>query len=145
MSDTVISTADYQLIRLYLGDTDPSNELVSDESIDLLWGVALDPVNHKLIAADLAMHLAGKYSKSVSFSVEGLSISSSQKAEAYRQLAEDLRDSASADDITNTGASTTPGDPFVGGVSLGEMQSVDDDTDRTPSSFKVGMHDAPGS
>lgn len=136
-----ITAEDIELIRLYLGDTDPANALVSDDQIELIFGVQ---TNHILAAAVLARHLAGKYSRSVSFSVEGLSISSSQKAEAYLKLADALEQQAVSGATLPGGASANLGAPFVGGVSLGEMDGVVADTDRNPSQFSVGMHDDKG-
>lgn len=125
---------DRDLVRRLIGDVDMSNALISDEEINALLtriGSAY------LTAATLADGLAGQYAKSVSFSVEGLSISNTQKYEHFLGLAARLRSQAT---LADGGLGT----PFVGGVSKGEMQSVDDDTDKEPNRFKVGNMDYPG-
>lgn len=125
---------DIDKVRRLLGDTDISNALLSDEEITGLISLM---GNVFLAAAMAADGIAGRYSRSASFSVEGLSISNSQKSDNYRKLAANLRAQA-------TMAPGGIGVPFVGGVSIGEMQSVDQDTDREPSRFKVGQGDYPG-
>jgi hypothetical protein len=122
------------LVRILIGDTDDSNQLLDDDQVALLTASFSSST---LAAAACADALAAKFSRSVTFSVEGLSIQNSQKAANYRALAQRLRAQAVLNDPGALGAS-------VLGVSKGEMDAVDDNTDRTPSRFKVGMSDYPG-
>ncbi len=120
-------------VRLALGDTDSSAQLFSDEEIAgaiTLYGGALNT------AAALADGLAGKFSRSVTFAVEGLRIENSAKAESYRRLAQTLR----------AQSALAPGGigVLVSGVSKGEMDAENADTDRVPNRFVVGMQDFPG-
>lgn len=125
---------DTALVRLLVGDTDASNYLFTDGQIATLTAGFSSST---LAAATVADALAAKFSRSVTFSVEGLSIQNSQKAANYRALAQRLRAQAVLTDDGALGAS-------VLGTSKSEMDAVDDNTDRTPSRFKVGMSDYPG-
>lgn len=125
---------DTDLVRLLVGDADDSNQLLSDDQIALITAQFSSP---SLAAAACADALAAKFSRSVTFSVEGLSIQNSQKATAYRLLAQRLRAQAVLTDDGALGAS-------VLGTSKSKMDAVDDNLDRTPSRFKVGMSDYPG-
>lgn len=127
-------TTDIDKVRFLIGDTDVSNAVVSNEEIT---GLVTLMGSVYLAAAQAADGLAGKYSRSVSFAVEGLRIENTQKYEHYRGLAQTLRAQASL-------ASGGLGTPFVGGVSKSAMDTVDDDPDREPSRFKVGQMDFPG-
>jgi hypothetical protein len=122
------------LVRLLIGDTDDSNQLLDDDQVALLTASFSSST---LAAAACADALAAKFSRSVTFSVEGLSIQNSQKAANYRALAQRLRSQAVLTDPGALGAS-------VLGISKSEMDAVDDNLDRTPSRFKVGMSDYPG-
>ena len=125
---------DTDLVRLLVGDADPDNQLLTDDQVTL---ISAQFSSSTLAAAACADALAAKFSRSVTFSVEGLSIQNSQKAANFRALAQRLRSQAVLNDPGALGAS-------VLGVSKSEMDAVDDNLDRTPSRFKVGMSDFPG-
>lgn len=128
-------------VRLYIGDTVSTNAVLTDADINGLLAVYTSPIS---TAVALCYALAGKYSRAVSFSVEGLSISNSQKSDHYLNLAKELRYLVGSDggaDPAGLGGVGAIGDAFVGGTSQGEMTSVDEDTDRTESAFEVGKFD----
>ena len=125
---------DTDLVRLLVGDADPDNQLLTDDQVASLTA---QYSSNSLAAAACADALAAKFSRSVTFSVEGLSIQNSQKAANYRALAQRLRSNAILTDDGALGAS-------VLGTSRSEMDAVDDNPDRTPSRFKTGMMDFPG-
>lgn len=125
---------DIDLVRLMVGDTDESNQLFTDDQITALTASYSSP---SLAAAAVADGLAAKYSRSVTFSVSGLTIQNSQKSANYRLLAQRLRANAILTDDGGLGAS-------VLGVSKSDMETNDENLDRTPSRFKVGMSDYPG-
>lgn len=131
--DTSLAT-DLAKVRLYIGDINTSSQLYSDEEINAMITIHGSVL---LTAAALCDSLAAKFSRSVSFSVEGLSISNSEKSDNYRKLAAILRARASSD-------SGAFGPAFVGGISIAAMDAVDSDTDRTPSQVKTGIHDFDG-
>jgi hypothetical protein len=129
-------TLDLSRVRLLLGD--PDGTLLDDDQLPLLIGTE---VNDYLAAAICAEALAARFSRSVTFSVEGLSIQNSFKADNYRKLADRLRgmaEDASGQDGSTIGTS-------VLGVSKGEMEGVTADGDREKNRFSLGMHDYPGS
>jgi hypothetical protein len=123
--DGTLATAKDQ-VRFFYGDTIVASAFFSDEEIAALLSLYPDP---RLCAAELADSLAARFSRSVTFSVEGLSISNSQKATNYRLLANRLR--------TGAAGSITIGTAFVGGTSLGEIRGVISNTDRPASRFAV--------
>lgn len=127
---------DKDTVRLLIGDTNTTSAMFQDEEINAVLAIQ---TNVMLAAALMADSAAGKYSRSVSFSVEGLSIQNSQKAEGYRKLAESLRaQAASGNGIGGVGINTIGGTPFVGGISKDEMHTQESDTDRVDSMFGVG-------
>ena len=130
--------SDLDKVRLYIGDT-VSPGLFSNEEIA---AYLLIETNVLLCAAALADGLAARFSKSVSFSLEGLSISNSIKADNYRNLADRLRAQA-ASGGGGAGGAAIVGGPFVSGISLGAMDSVEQNTDRNPSRIKIGQDDNP--
>jgi hypothetical protein len=123
--DPTLSTVKDQ-VRFYYGDTIVTSALFSDDEI--LAMLVLFP-DARLCAAEFADALAARFSKSVSFSVEGLNISNSQKSKNYRELANRLRAQASS--------SLTMGTAFVGGVSIGELRGIMSNSDRPRSRFAV--------
>jgi len=127
-------TTDIDKVRFYLSDTTESGALFSNETIQAVLDMHGDDVLSA--AAALADSLVARFSRSVSFSIEGLTIQNQQKAENYRLLAARLR--AIRANAASAGALS------VSGVSVAGMRSIDADTDRPASAFKVGMHDIPG-
>jgi hypothetical protein len=127
-------SSDLDKVRLYLGDTTESSPLYTDEEITALLEIENGAL---LTAASLADSLAAKYSRSVSFSVEGLSISNSTKTENYRTLAQRLRAQA-GDSVGSLGT------PILGGISYSTMDGVEMDADRVRSRARIGMTDFVG-
>jgi len=126
---------DFDLVRILIGDTDDSTQLLDDVQ---LAAVCASFSSSTLAAAACADAIAGKFSRSVTFSVEGLRIDNTAKAEAYLKLAQRLRVRAANDDEGALGV------PRIPGTSLGEMAAADADTDRNEGRFKVGREDFPG-
>lgn len=132
--DNSLSTA-RDKVRFLCGDYDPDNKLFDDGEVDGMLSMQNNDVYRA--AAGLANSLASKYAGITSISVDGLSISGSDKAAQYRTLAASLLEQGSQ-------AAGGLGAPFVGGVSKGTMDGVDADTDRFPSKFKVSQFDFTG-
>jgi hypothetical protein len=129
---TAITETQTTQIRFLIGD--PDEVLVDEDTLDAMWSLSGENVYE--CAALCADGLAAKFSKSASFSVEGLSISNSTKSERYADLAKRLR-------ALRAGAVGGIGVPVVTGISIGTMDSVDDDSDRVPSRVKMGGEDNP--
>ncbi len=125
---------DPDTVRILIGDTDSANQILTDDQITTLIAMYSDTFN---AAAGCADAIAALYSGGVSVSISGLiAVQQQQKAEAYRALATRLRVQALI--------SQPMGAPIVTGISQSEMDSIDDDPDREPNRFKVGMSDFPG-
>jgi hypothetical protein len=130
MAFTYDPTTDLGKARLYLGDIDVAVALFQDAEYNALLTAGYSPLK---TASTLARTLAAKYGRLVSQSIDGASFSYGERAQFYMDLAVQLEGQA--------GIAGTLGVPFVSGVSKEAMRTVDDDTDRTPSNFKIGMHD----
>lgn len=124
---------DIDTIRALVGDQDEATELLDDETIELLTAGQSSNIVGAAIVADA---IAAKFSRKVDFSLEGLRFSNSQKATAYRALAQRLRVQANNEDSSAIGISVT-------GTSVGEMKSVNANADLVKGEFKVGMQQDP--
>mgnify|MGYP001612199843 CR=1 FL=1 len=132
------AVANRHRVRFRIGDTDSADYLVSDEEIDAMLTDEGSVLN---AAAACAEHLAAYFSREVdSSSTEAnLSWSNSQKAEAYRQLAKDLRARA-----TRSGLGGSDGGVYAGGISKDDKEANRDDTDIVQPAFFRGMMEQPG-
>lgn len=126
-------------VRFWIGDTTESTPQLSDEEIAYLLSLTDGAV---LPAAILGcVQLANRYSSQVDFAVEAeLRVSLSQRAEAYAKRARELQ-----------GMTEVPGMPtavhplpYAGGISRSDMQRQEQDGDRVPPGFVVGIMSAPG-
>jgi len=125
--------SDLDAVRFYVQDTDPNDQLISDEEIEFLiaqW----TPVyaSNIMIASMAAEAIAAKFAREVSYSADGVSVGVNELQTKYDQLALSLRDQYKQFDIG--------GGPEVGGV----MWSDYPDPRIRPTIFSIGMHDNPG-
>ena len=128
------ATSNKDWVRWKVGDTNSTDQLVSDEEI----GAAVTAEGHKaLAAAVICEHLAARYSREADQTINDGSGSSrtrslSQRAGAFMKLATSLR----------TQSSVTIGvSPFLGGSSVVDKAAREDDTDRVAPAFTTGMSD----
>jgi len=127
--------ADKDRVRLYIGDTDTNNQQFSDEEINALLTDNADDIFET--SAQFCDSLAAKYARSNSLRIDGFSISLDKRSDHYKALATRLR----------AKSGSTPGTfptPVVTGISIDEMDSERDDTDRNPSRFEIGQFTHPG-
>jgi hypothetical protein len=124
-------SSDRDAVRFLVGDTDISDQQLSDEEIDYLL-VREGSVNGAALAA--ARTLVAKYARLVDKSVGDLSISYSQRRDAYAALIADL---------TRQQAVRVAG-PVVGGISRTRKRVVDQDADRVEPSFRRDQFSYPG-
>ena len=118
-------------IRLLIGDTDSSDQLVSDEEIAVyVTGGQLAQSSDYLSAAMVCDAIAAKMSRRADMSAGGSSVSLSQQATAYQTKARHLRRQAAL--------STSP---FIGGQSISDKDSREEDTDRVTPAFTREMGD----
>lgn len=111
-------------VRFLVGDTDTTDQLVSDEEI--AYSVAEQPTT-MLAAALVAQSIASKFARKADKSVGDLSIAYSQQAKAYQDLEKRLRETAA-----RRGSAA----PYCGGISVSDKETVDADTDRVQPIFQ---------
>jgi hypothetical protein len=124
---------DKDKVRLLIGDTVAADPQLADEEITFL----LAQRNGDLYsaAADACDTLQAKYARQADTSNLSLSVSASQRAEAFATLAATLRVRA----LTMTGA-----EMFVGGTTVSGKDALDADSDAVQPNFRIGQNDEPG-
>jgi len=128
-NDPANSTRDE--LRLLVGDTDTSDQLLTDEEVAYYLAGNGDDA---LAAAPAACEgIAAHYSRQTDTVNQGLSVNASKRAAAYLTLANDLRDRASA-----------LGEVFCGGLTISGKDLLADDSDAIQPAFSVGMDDFGG-
>lgn len=128
------ATSARDAVRFLLGDTDTTDQRVSDEEI--AFALAQTGNSTYGAAALCARALAGKYATLVDTTVETVSTKYSQLRDAFSKLATQLE----AQGKRYTGAL---GIPAAGGISITDMESAREDTDRVPTAFNMGQFDNP--
>ena len=121
------SSSDRDALRFLVGDTDTSDQQLSNEELAYLLTEhgAVRPAG---IAACRAM--IGKYARLVDQSTGSIRISYSQRIKHYQFLLGEIR----------RGRLVAP---YAGGISVSDAETVNEDTDRAAPTFSVGMHDNP--
>lgn len=127
-------------VRLYIGDTDQSDQLMQDEELDGLLTIYPRPI---AAAAFACQTIAAKFSRYASKSVGPLSIQLQQRADAYNKQADLYRE------MSGGGAAASGPVPkiYVGGISQSDKDTVEEDDDRTEPAFAREMFkttDIPG-
>jgi hypothetical protein len=123
------SDSDKDSVRFIVGDTDTTDQLVTDEEI--AWALTQNS-NIYGASAIIAGTIAAKFSRKVDKSVGDLKLSLSQKSKQYLQLQKDLN-----------GKTATRVIPFSGGISIANKDSYKDDTDRVRPAFNIDMQQDP--
>ena len=127
VSDLATSAKDQ--LRLAIGDTLTSDQQLQDEEI--LQFIA----GRSTLAgacADACRALATKFSRSVTQKAAGASANFSDMAKAYQRMAAQFEQQAAL------GGSALP---YAGGMSIADKQSQEQNDDRVPPSFSIGMDD----
>jgi hypothetical protein len=132
---TTTSATRRDAVRLLVGDTDTTDQQVTDEEIAFALSQTSDDIYNA--GALMCRTIAGKYSRLVDTSIESVSSSYSQRAKQYSELA--VRLVKEGKRLGSVGL----GVPVAGGMSISEMESVEDDLDRVPSAFRVDQFSNP--
>lgn len=128
--DTTTAAGKRDAIRILIGDTDTTDQLLSDEAISFFIGQ--EPgVYHA--GAQAASAIAATFARQADKAVGDLRLSASQQAIAYRELAKDLKRRA----VSTAGI-------WSGGISIADKQAREDDTDRAFPFFSRRLHAVPG-
>lgn len=128
-NDPANSTRDE--LRLFVGDTNSADELLSDEEVAYYLGRHSD--NALAAAPEACEGIAAKYSRQANTSNQGLSVAASERAKAYLRLADELRD-----------RSSMVAEVFAGGLTISGKDSLADDSDAIQPAFKIGIDDNGG-
>ena len=116
-------------VRLLVGDTDTTDQQITDEEITFALSQGSDDVY--VAGAVICRALSGKYARLTDSSVESVSASYSQRAAQYAELA--VRLTKDSKRLGSVGL----GVPEAGGLSIADMISVESDTDRVPNAFRT--------
>lgn len=118
------------LIRLALGDTDTTDQVLQDEEIDAYLSMASDTLRLATIYALRA--LIAKYSRQADLWIGHTRVQASQRARQYRELLAI---------VEATGPNTLVANILFGGQSFAEKEDLDSDLDAVKLSFRVGQDD----
>lgn len=125
-------TSDKDWVRFRIGDTDTSDQLLSDEEI---LSLITEEGSKEAAAAVAAEGLAAEFSRrATSESVGDLRFQYGDQAARYERLADRLRTTFSSRNAA----------PIAGGISRSRKRLVKDDTDRVPPSFQRDQFRHPG-
>lgn len=121
-------------VRALIGDTDTTDQLLSDEEI----AFALDQANDEIYAAAaIAIRMVlPKFARLVDTSIESVSVRYGERVKSFTELLSQLE--AKAESVTGSVAI-----PQVFGVSVAAMQTVREDLDRPTPNFDDGQFDNP--
>lgn len=124
------SASDKDEVRFLIGDTDESDQLLSDEEINFLIDTWLTVHGTTFYVASIACEtIAARLAREISYSADGVSVSLSELQAKYKQQAETLR--MQHKELFVGGA------PDVGGISAYEEQDIG----IAPFIFGTGMSD----
>lgn len=115
-------------VRFLVGDTDTTDQLISDEEIDFLIGKH-GSLNRT--ASESARAIAAKFARLMSRSIGGLSADFGAKYRQYMELADSLLSKEE----------TEPVSPFTSGWSRSQKESRELDNDRETTFGRKGIHD----
>lgn len=122
-------------VRFLSGDTLTTDQLVTNEEI--AWALTKF-TNPQIAAAACCRSIAAKFARQCDTKNASLSISASQRATAFLDLAKKLDPLGLSD--------SSPGEPYpyFGGLSHAEKDTLSQDVDAVQPSFKLGQDDFPG-
>lgn len=120
-------------VRFYIGDTDSSDQQLSNEEIE--WAIT-QATSTRGAGAICARALASKYARLSDIAIGDLRQAYSQRQDHYTDMAKRLDALEARRGITSI---------YAGGISESDKESVKENTDRVTPNFSIGMHDNPGS
>lgn len=129
------ATVPADAVRCLIGDTDSTwPQPVSDNEIAYFLSVRQGVAEYA--AADAAEKLAAFYARQADTTNGKNQVSASQRALAFRTLADDLKRRAQS--------LIAPVNVFAGGLTHSGNEALAADPDATQPSFAIGMDDEPG-
>jgi hypothetical protein len=131
--NTTTSSGRINTVRLLVGDTDTTDQLVQNEEITFALGQTGDNVYYA--AVWICRAIAAKFSRMVTTQLDGaLSANYSDKAKQYNQLAIQIEAQGKKTSGKALGIS-------AGGISVAAMQLANADPDRVKPAFSVTQFD----
>jgi len=128
------SSSDRDAVRALIGDTDTTDQLLSDEEIAFALTEASNAI---YAAAALCIRMIlPKFARLVDTSIESVSVRYGERVKSFTELLGQLESKADA-------MTTVTGAPILTGISVTEMDSVRQDSDRVPPNFDDGQFDNP--
>ena len=131
--NTTTTSGRINTVRLLIGDNDSVDQILQDEEIVFALSQTNDNVYY---AGSWACHMiASKYSRLVDTKLEGAGTTNySELAKQFITMSEHLLDLGKRTNGRSLGA-------FAGGISITDMNTVSQDTDRVDPSFRVQQFD----
>lgn len=121
-------------VRYLVGDTDTSDQQTTDEEISFALTQASNNVYGA--ASIVCRAIAAKYARLVSTSFDSVRIQYGERQDHYEKLAVQREREAK-----RFGGGL--GTPVAGGISISEMDAVEDDADRPQPAFRRGQFENP--
>lgn len=126
--DTSTDTGRVNTVRFLVGDTDENDQLLQDEEVSFSLNQSGDNVYYA--ASYCAAALSSKFTKKVNTKLDGaLSADYSDLSEKYRNLSFQLKQDALSKSGTAFGV-------YAGGISISDVDTVRDNTDRITPAFR---------
>lgn len=122
-------------VRMLAGDADTTDELLADNHY--AWALAQASDGLFGAASIICKAIAAKFSRLVDTTVEGLSVSYSQRVEHYNEMAAKFE--AQASRLGETIGGELIGNVVAGGTSVSTADGVRDNSDRVTPAFERGM------
>ena len=133
--NTTTSAGRLNTVRLLVGDTDTTDQLVQNEEITFALSQTGDNVYYG--AVWICRAIAAKFSRLVTTTLDGaLSANYSDKAKQYNQLAVQIEAQGKKTSGKALGV-------FAGGISVTEMNVANSDPDRVKPAFSITQFDNP--
>lgn len=126
------ASSNLDAVRFLIGDVDTTDQQLANEEINYLLAQAGNNVYKA--AANGALSIASKYARLVDKSVGDLSLSYSQRKDAYEAMAARLTKQASSRSAV----------PYAGGISVSDKEIDKTDADAVQPAFVRGQFDFPG-
>ncbi|MEN6621476.1 MAG: hypothetical protein ABFD50_08015 [Smithella sp.] len=123
-------------VRLLIGDTDSSDQQITDETIS--WLLSIRNNDTYAVAIQLSRNLMAKYARMVDSSIESVRESASQLMDHYKVLASQLVIMQAEQYAYNA-----YGDAVVTGIDIDAMNAADADTNRVGSTFSMNQFNNP--
>jgi len=134
--DTTSPSGRLNSVRLLVGDTDTSDQQIQDEEIT--FSIAQSSTNIYNAAAFVCRLIAAKYARLVTTQLDGaLQAEYSDRVKHYTMLSLQMADFGKRIGGRALGVSG-------GGISIAEVESIHNNSDRVPSQFRVDQFSVPG-